>query len=85
MTATATQTLTHALTQLIDDRVRVALDQYQPESHEWLNSKSAAAYLDCPVSRIHDLVAIGRLVPHREGTRLLFARADLRSYVEGAL
>jgi excisionase family DNA binding protein len=43
----------------------------------WLGVSEAAGYLACPVSRIYDLVALGRLHPHRDGRRLLFRTADL--------
>jgi excisionase family DNA binding protein len=43
----------------------------------WLGVTEAARYLACPVSRIYDLVSLGRLTPHRDGRRLLFRPADL--------
>jgi hypothetical protein len=49
----------------------------------WLDSKAAATYISAPVSRIHDLVALRRLEPRRDGRRLLFDREDLDRYVEG--
>jgi excisionase family DNA binding protein len=49
----------------------------------YLNTESAARYLDAPVSRVHDLVQRGVLVPHKDGRRLLFTRAQLRAHVEG--
>jgi excisionase family DNA binding protein len=43
----------------------------------WLGVQDAAQYLACPVSRIYDLVSLGRLNPHRDGRRLLFRPGDL--------
>jgi excisionase family DNA binding protein len=43
----------------------------------WLGVQQAAEYLACPVSRIYDLVSLGRLAAHRDGRRLLFRRNDL--------
>ena len=81
MSNTATQTLILALTSIIDDRIRVAMKGYA--SNEWMNSKTAAAYIDAPVSRVHDLVMTQKLVPHYEGSRLLFRRSELDEYLEG--
>lgn len=48
----------------------------------WLNTKQTAEYLAAPVSRVHDLVALGLLEPRRDGRRLLFKRTDLDNYLE---
>lgn len=50
----------------------------------WLDTKGAAEYLAAPVSRVHDLVQLGRLTPCRDGRRLLFRRDDLDRYLEDA-
>jgi excisionase family DNA binding protein len=50
----------------------------------WLDTKAAAAYMSCPVSRIHDLVQLRKLEPRRDGRRLLFRRADLDAYLENS-
>jgi excisionase family DNA binding protein len=69
--------------------VEMMADNPEPESgvaenkHTWLNVKHAAQHLDCPESRIYDLVALGELAPERDGRRLLFTRADLDAYVYG--
>ncbi len=49
---------------------------------KWLNTKQAAEHLAAPVSRVHDLVALGHLEPRRDGRRLVFSRADLDAYLE---
>jgi excisionase family DNA binding protein len=50
----------------------------------WLGAKAAAEYIDAPVSRIHDLVQLRKLVPRRDGRRLLFHRDDLDAYLEAS-
>lgn len=44
-------------------------------------AKAAAAFLDCPESRIKKLTSAGRIPHEKEGHRLLFRKADLRAYV----
>jgi excisionase family DNA binding protein len=51
------------------------------ESDGFLDVDGAAAYLACPKSRIYSLVSARRLPHHRDGSRLLFDRAELREYV----
>jgi excisionase family DNA binding protein len=48
----------------------------------WLDVDSAAARLQCGRRRIYDLVSQGRLVPRRDGRRLLFRTDDLTRYLE---
>ncbi len=48
----------------------------------YLDVKAAADFLSCPTSRIYALVSADRLPVHRDGSRLLFDRAELRRYVE---
>jgi excisionase family DNA binding protein len=51
----------------------------------WMNAEQAASYMgDAPVSRVHDLVQQRKLIPHRDGRRLLFKRAELDAYLEGS-
>jgi excisionase family DNA binding protein len=50
----------------------------------YLDTAAAAEYLSAPRSRIHDLVALGKLEPLRDGRRLLFRRSDLDRYLESA-
>lgn len=47
----------------------------------YLDAKGAAEFLACPPSRIYSLVSAGRLPHHKDGSRLLFDRAELRAYV----
>jgi excisionase family DNA binding protein len=48
----------------------------------YLDVKAAADFLSCPTSRIYALVSADRLPVHRDGSRLLFDRTELRRYVE---
>lgn len=47
----------------------------------WLDVAAAAAYLACPRSRIYKLSSTGRMPCHRDGSRLLFKRAELDTFV----
>lgn len=47
----------------------------------FLDVGGAAEFLACPKSRIYSLVSVGRLPHYRDGSRLLFDRAELREYV----
>jgi excisionase family DNA binding protein len=67
----------------IADRVaRLLSAQRLPDDDGYLSSDAAAEFLGCPRSRIHDLVALRRLSPLRDGRRLRFRRSDLRAYLE---
>ena len=70
-----------ALLDAIADRVAARLVQHAGPS-PWLNVTQAAAYIAAPRSRVHDLVARGKLRPHRDGRRLLFRAADLDAALE---
>jgi len=48
----------------------------------YLDVAGAADFLACPRSRVYSLVSAGRIPHHRDGSRLLFDRAELRAYVE---
>jgi excisionase family DNA binding protein len=47
----------------------------------FIDVKDAAEFLKCPTSRIYALVAAERIPHHRDGSRLLFVRSELREYV----
>jgi excisionase family DNA binding protein len=46
-----------------------------------LVAERAAANLACPTSRIYALVSARRIPHHRDGSRLLFRRAELDEWV----
>lgn len=71
--------LLEAIAALVAARVVDALDQ---ASEPWMNAKSAAAYIDAPVSRINSWVETGRVRCFRDGKRLLFRRTDLDDVLE---
>ena len=48
----------------------------------WLDVAGAAEHLCCPPSRVYALVSAGRIPVHRDGSRLLFRRAELDAWVE---
>jgi excisionase family DNA binding protein len=79
-------TLIDAIANAVADRLSTATDRQasQPAATPWLNAEQAAAYLGgAPVSRVHDLTQQRKLVPHRDGRRLLFHRDDLDAYLRG--
>ncbi len=47
----------------------------------YLDVDGAANFLACPKSRIYGLVSAKRIPHHKDGSRLLFDRAELRAYV----
>jgi excisionase family DNA binding protein len=47
----------------------------------YLDVTGTAEFLACQPSRIYALVSAKRLPVHRDGSRLLFDRAELREYV----
>ena len=53
----------------------------EPEEDGFFDVKSAASFLDCPSSRIYALVSARRIPHHRDGSRLLFDRGELRTWV----
>jgi excisionase family DNA binding protein len=69
-----------ALAELVAARLG---ERAAPAPPTWLGARGAAAHLVCSVGRIHDLVALGKLTPRRDGRRLLFRRDDLDAYLEG--
>jgi excisionase family DNA binding protein len=60
----------------------LAARQTPTAASPWLTTAGAAEHLACRADRIHDLVQLGKLIPRRDGRRLLFRRADLDAYLE---
>jgi len=58
----------------------VAAQARQPDG--FLDVAGAAEYLACPKSRIYSLVSARRIPFHKDGSRTLFDRVELRRYVE---
>ena len=51
-------------------------------SDGYLDVAGAAEFLACKPSRLYALKSAGRIPFHKDGSRLLFDRAELRAYVE---
>lgn len=65
------------------ESLRAAADKPEPDKPApYLNVEEAAAYLACRKRRVYELVEQCRLVPFRDGRRLLFTRADLDAALE---
>jgi excisionase family DNA binding protein len=60
---------------------KLASEAQAPEPDGFLDVAGAAEFLACPKSRIYALVSAGRLPHHKDGSRLLFDRGELRAYV----
>lgn len=67
--------LAHRVADLLADRDAPA------EAEGFLDVTGAANFLACPPSRVYALTSAGRLPVHRDGSRLLFTRDELRDYV----
>jgi excisionase family DNA binding protein len=65
--------------------VQILAAQAPTASAPWLSTEQAADYIAAKPARIHDLVALGRLTPRRDGRRLLFKRSDLDDYIEASV
>ncbi|HEY4895403.1 MAG TPA: helix-turn-helix domain-containing protein [Solirubrobacteraceae bacterium] len=55
------------------------------QTSPWLSTEQAADYIAAKPARVHDLVALGKLTPRRDGRRLLFKRGDLDAYLEASV
>ena len=68
------ETIAHRVAEILADRDT-------PEATGYLDVAGAADFLACPTSRVYSLVSAGRISHHRDGSRLLFDRGELREYV----
>jgi excisionase family DNA binding protein len=71
------QAIAERVTNMLAGRIQVAST---PEP--WIGVDQAAEHLACPTSRIYDLVSQRRLIPRRDGRRLLFKRSHLDAAIE---
>lgn len=72
------------LVELIAQRAAAILTDRPPVDTAdcgFLDVTDAAAFLACPPSRIYALVSAKRIPHHRDGSRLIFDRKELREYV----
>lgn len=66
------------------ERVAAILAEREPTKvgDGFLDVAGAADFLACPASRLYALVSAKRIPHHRDGSRLLFDRTELRAYVQ---
>ncbi len=69
------------LVEQIAQRAAELLADREGDSGGFLDVKGAAEFLACPPSRIYALVSARRIPHHKDGSRLLFDRGELRAYV----
>jgi len=69
------------LVEAIAERVVELLAPKLDAPGEWLTAAEAAEYLRCPPSRIYALSSAKRIPLHRDGSRLLFRRSELDTWV----
>jgi len=70
------------LVEAIAERVVELLAPQLNVPDEWLTAVEAAEYLRCPPSRIYALSSAKRTPLHRDGSRLLFRRSELDTWVK---
>lgn len=75
--------ITEAMVERIAERAAEMLAdrQAEPVADGFLDVDAAADFLCCPKSRVYSLVSAKRIPHHRDGSRLLFDRQELRAYV----
>lgn len=82
MIAPVAITLPDELLEQIARRVTELLaDRDAGEPAGYLDVIGASDFLACPPSRIYALVSAKRIPHHRDGSRLLFERNELREYI----
>jgi excisionase family DNA binding protein len=57
------------------------VDDRREKAEPWIGVRDAAAHLACPRSRIYALVSAGRIPHRKDGSRLLFRRSELDSWL----
>jgi len=71
------------LVDAVAERVAELLEERRPsETEPYLDVAGAAGFLACPTSRVYALASARRIPCHRDGSRLLFRREELRRWVE---
>ena len=75
--------LPNALVDQVAERVAAILADREPAdlADGYLDVNGAAEFLACNPPRIYALVSAKRIPVHRDGSRLLFDRTELRAYV----
>jgi excisionase family DNA binding protein len=83
--STVSLTLHDETLEQIARRVAAILSEQASPAAEndcFLDVAGAAEFLACPTSRIYALVSAKRIPHHRDGSRLLFDRGELREYIQ---
>jgi len=62
---------------------RLAVRTTANHQSAWLTVESVAEHLSCPKSRVYALTSARRIPHHRDGSRLLFDRAEVDAWVRG--
>lgn len=70
------------LDQVVQRATAAAVEEMNLMREPWLDVEQAAAYLACPVSRVYDLKALGRLRFAKDGRSLRFRREWLDQALE---
>jgi excisionase family DNA binding protein len=70
------------LEQIAERAAELLAERQAASASPWLSTQGAADYIAAPAGRIHDLVALRKLTPRRDGRRLLFRREELDAYLE---
>jgi excisionase family DNA binding protein len=79
--------VTALLAELDDDALRTLAERLKPylpadqATTTWLDVTAAAAHLNCPKSRLYALVSAHRIPHCKDGSRLLFDRHDLDTWI----
>lgn len=76
-----TDEMVEAIAKRAADLVQARTKHSDPNAAGYLDVAGAAAYLACPKSRIYSLVSTRRIPFHKDGSRTLFDRQELRDYV----
>lgn len=69
------------LIERIAERAAELIAERAVEPVGYMDVAGAAKFLACPTSRIYSLVSAKRIPHHRDGSRLLFDRGELREFV----
>lgn len=80
LTLTLSEADLERLKEQIKDELRAEAAQAEDP---WLGYEKAAAYMDCPVSRVHALKSQGDLPFEKDGSRVVFRRSVLDEFIRG--
>jgi excisionase family DNA binding protein len=82
LAAALLEALDDATLDILAERLRPRLQlAVTTQQTKWLNVTEAAEHLRCPRPRIYALTSAGRIPVHRDGTLLLFDRAELDAWI----